>query len=99
MTSIKAMCIGMVKPYFAAGTASRRTRILPTSPSCTPVRKANLDHQPNDRNVTFMGIQWNYNYNAKMHADKNHHDPSFIIGLGDFGAGTCGFCDGVGTMT
>ncbi|CAK0814276.1 unnamed protein product, partial [Prorocentrum cordatum] len=94
--SIKAMCLGMVKPYFSPVTASRRTRLLPNvTKLCTKF----LRRQPDADRGGFMytSIQLNYNYNAKMHVDKNNHGPSYIIGLGSYTKGGLWIYDPNGT--
>lgn len=74
--SVKAMCLGAIKPYFSAITASKRTRMWPK-----------LTKMATQLIASAGGDKANYNFSVRMHVDKNNHGPSYIIGLGDYAEG------------
>eukprot|EP00930_Biecheleria_cincta_P037597 TRINITY_DN25823_c0_g1_i1.p1 TRINITY_DN25823_c0_g1~~TRINITY_DN25823_c0_g1_i1.p1 ORF type:complete len:2603 (-),score=588.26 TRINITY_DN25823_c0_g1_i1:172-7914(-) len=82
--SIKAMCLGVIKPYFSGVCPSVNTRILQNvTRLCAGLAKAEIL----EKDFKYSSIQLNMNYSAKLHVDKNNYGPSYIIGLGNYSKG------------
>ncbi|CAE8711077.1 unnamed protein product, partial [Polarella glacialis] len=93
--SIKAMCLGIVKPFFSPWvTCSRRTRMLPNVTRLA----TKLGERIPDEHFRYGSVQLNQNYSATLHVDKNNHGPSWIIGLGDYEGGQLWVMDDEGDV-
>ncbi|CAJ1421142.1 unnamed protein product [Effrenium voratum] len=80
--SIKAFCLGCIKPYFTPLTLSAKTRLLPRV-----TRLLTLLGETMDPTFRYTSMQCNSMYSARLHVDKNNHGPSQIIGLGPYTGG------------